>query len=181
MNIHHISVWVIFHFTSYNRFFSDTCLWFSTLYEKWVLSINHIQSMLDKRTPDKRTHRISEPFFISQYQFPNFLHCKTNKHRISEPWISEPPRINEPFFISQRYPNPYFRFWISEPLRISEPFSVSPRGVRLSEVDCTFYQLRTQPWIQSIYMICVVDKIQIVVIVPKKFQIVENRKRSHDF
>ena len=57
--------------------------------------------MLDKRTPDKRTHRISEPFFISQYQFPNFLHCKTNKHRISEPWISEP------FFISQLNPNPY--------------------------------------------------------------------------
>ena len=66
-----------------------------------------IQSMLDKRTSDKRTHRISEPFFISQYQFPNFLHCKTNKHRISEPRISEPHRINEPFFISQRYPNSY--------------------------------------------------------------------------
>ena len=63
--------------------------------------------MLDKRTSDKRTHRISEPFFISQYQFPNFLHCKTNKHRISEPRISEPHRINEPFFISQRYPNSY--------------------------------------------------------------------------
>ena len=64
--------------------------------------LRHIQSMLDKRT-----HRISEPFFISQYQFPNFLHCKTNKHRISEPRISEPHRINEPFFISQRYPNSY--------------------------------------------------------------------------
>ena len=49
------------------------------------------------------------------------------------------------------------------------------------ENDDTFYQLRTQTWIQSIYMICVVDKIQILVIVPNKFQIVENRKRSHDF
>ena len=89
--------------------------------------------MLDKRTPDKRTHRISEPFFISQYQFPNFLHCKTNKHRISESWISEPHGINKPFFISQ-FPN-FFNCkankhqiskpWISESHRINGPFFIS--------------------------------------------------------
>ena len=43
------------------------------------------------------------------------------------------------------------------------------------ENNDSFYQLRTQTSIQSIYVICGVDKIQILVIVPSKFRIVENR------